>query len=127
MYIRLPFVFTDSGRGWYKRSKKSPTFVNIQYDTGLIEKINTLQQKDLFASFRIVSGSGSCNGYFEWSRFAIRITNIVGYDHEAKDFLKQCPQCGFVGITSHFDYEGRVTDMKRDQSNCMNCRGSYRN
>lgn len=87
-------------------------------------KVYYIEMTHLSESFSINNGV-SVNGYFLQDGEKIRVTNIVGYDYTAKDFLKQCPQCGSVETIEAFDYAGRVTDELRDQSNCMDCRGNY--
>lgn len=51
-----------------------------------------------------------------------RVTNLVGYD--GIELIKRCPQCTDKHITD-FGYSGRTTNMKRDQSQCTDCRGRY--
>ncbi|MGP1411617.1 MAG: hypothetical protein ACTTKD_07265 [Peptoanaerobacter stomatis] len=52
-----------------------------------------------------------------------RVTNLVGYD--GNSLLKLCPNCKKTKIVTDFGYDGRVTNRKRDQSNCNDCRGRY--
>lgn len=52
-----------------------------------------------------------------------RITNIAG--HNGVNFLKYCPNCDTVKCDTHFGYVGRVTDKRRDQSYCNECRSFY--
>lgn len=50
----------------------------------------------------------------------LRITNIVGIKNG--DFLKECPKCGRAKCSEEFGL--RIT-VKRDQSECTDCRGEY--
>ncbi|UYZ38004.1 hypothetical protein OD350_10140 [Clostridium beijerinckii] len=52
-----------------------------------------------------------------------RVTNLVGYD--GQELIKRCPCCMRDKHVTEFGYSGRITNRKRDQSQCTNCRGSY--
>lgn len=90
--------------------------IQIHYSDGSSENSNCFPA----SRGRITCNFNSVNGYDENNN---RITNLVGFD--GSSLLKRCPRCQQTKIVTEFGYSGRVTNSRRDQSNCSACRGSY--
>lgn len=52
-----------------------------------------------------------------------RVTNLVGFD--GTELLKKCPCCEVNKHVTEFGYSGRMTNARRDQSQCTLCRSGY--
>lgn len=113
MIVNLPLRLTGSGNPGYKLNKT----VNITYEDGtIIRNINVINSFIARMPFTMPMSSGyDFNGN--------RITNIVGFD--GTYLLKWCPSCQIIKPTISFGWIGRVTNGRRDQSECNDCRGSY--
>lgn len=122
MNIVYPIYFTLGGVGVRWREVRNRIRVDINY-TNNNNIINTdiLNTNHLNGSFEIINGPVS--GYFIENNEMVRVTNLIGYD--GYSILKLCPNCGNVKTLEEFDYEGRDSGGRRDQSNCMECRKSY--
>ena len=90
--------------------------VQIIYSDGSAEISKTFPTKKGLTpcSFSKVNGYDSNNN---------RVTNLVGFD--GHELLKKCPNCSKEKRVTAFGYLGRVTNEKRDQSNCTDCRSLY--
>lgn len=51
-----------------------------------------------------------------------RITNLVGYNGHT--LLKRCPNCEQELSPLDYGASGRVTNSRRDQSHCIECRSN---
>lgn len=122
MIIVYPIYLTLGGRGVRWRDPRNRLSVNIRYtNSDVIINTDCLNISHLNNPF--VIENGPINGYFIDNGEMIRVTNLVGYD--GSSILKRCPACGVVEQLEGFDYEGRDTGVRRDQSNCMVCRANY--
>lgn len=90
--------------------------VRIVYSDGSVETSTTFPaSKGLFpCSFSKMNGYDANNN---------RVTNLVGFN--GHELLKKCPNCSGEKDVTAFGYSGRVTNEKRDQSNCTDCRSLY--
>lgn len=122
MVIIYPFNFTRGGSGINWRLERNRLDVLLRYSDGSEVTTNNLTINHLTSSFIILDGPIS--GYFTDSLQQIRVTNLVGFD--GTNLLKRCPSCGYDKSLVGFDYSGRYTDGRRDQSCCNECRGNYR-
>ena len=121
MNIVYPVYFTLGGKGVNWREARNSISVDINYTNGnTVLNTNCLNTNHLGTPFTIYPNP--VNGYFIEGREMIRVTNLVGYD--GNSILKCCPACGLTKSLEDFDYKGRDTGGKRDQSNCMVCRAS---
>ncbi|MDD7372568.1 MAG: hypothetical protein SO136_06275 [Sarcina ventriculi] len=113
MMVNLPLRLTGSGNPGYR----IPNTVTITYSNGrILRNVGLIDTSITTSSFTMDMSSG-------YDSNVNRITNIVGYNGQY--LLKYCPQCGHTKPTIDFDWSGRVTTGRRDQSDCNNCRGSY--
>ncbi|NLK94511.1 MAG: hypothetical protein GX275_04860 [Clostridiales bacterium] len=53
------------------------------------------------------------------------VKKLVGYD--GIQLIKRCPHCNCDKHVTEFGYSGRTTDRRRDQSQCTDCRGRFKN
>ncbi len=118
MKIDTPFFITKKGKGW----RNAPRYTTLRYLDGSEVEKKKIKKKHLRKG-PFVFVEGTISGYYEKDGEKIRITNLVGYN--GKSFLKYCPNCKKIKPIKDFDYSGRTTDNKRDQSNCSKCRSRY--
>lgn len=102
MIMRIPINFDSS--------------IHIIYEDGEIEDSLMFPGKKGLkkCKFNKMNGFDSNNN---------RVTNLVGYD--GKELIKRCPGCNNDKHVTDFGYSGRITNRKRDQSQCTSCRGQY--
>ncbi|HBF7094797.1 TPA: hypothetical protein ACG3JU_003746 [Clostridioides difficile] len=113
MKVEFPLRLTGSGLQGYQEQKK----VDIIYEDGIkIVDVSVINSDIMKKPFIMEQSSG-------FDSKGNRITNIVGFD--GTELLKVCPNCGEIKPATEFDYKGRVTNSKRDQSNCGKCRANY--
>lgn len=113
MIVNLPLRLTGSGNPGYRQANS----VNITYNNGsTLTNISIIDNSIATTPFTMDMSSG-------YDANNNRVTNIVGFN--GQELLKYCPSCGNIKPTTSFGYSGRVTNSRRDQSECNNCRSSY--
>lgn len=102
MIMKLPIQFDSS--------------IQINYQDGSFENslVFPTQRGRIPCTFSKMNGFDANNK---------RVTNLVGYD--GSELLKLCPNCSKVKPVIEFGYSGRTIRIKRDQSHCSECRGTY--
>ena len=90
--------------------------VQITYHDGSIESSSVFPAKKglLQCTFQKI------NGYDANHK---RVTNLVGYN--GRELLKKCPNCHRIKPVTEYGYTGRITNIRRDQSQCSECRSVY--
>lgn len=113
MIVTLPLRLTGSGNPGYRH----PNSVNITYINGIINtNVSIIDNSITTMEFSMDMSSG-----YDANRN--RITNIIGFN--GHELLKYCPACRCSKPTTSFGWSGRVTNSRRDQSDCNDCRSSY--